>query len=62
VSRTIEFVLDDFDEAFSKAGIDPATLTDYEWCKFQDAFLAGCGWVEAAEIAADTIAERRRDE
>ena len=55
----ITFVADDFEEAFTKAGIDPATLTEYEWRKFEDAFLTGCDWTEAAEIAADTIVARR---
>lgn len=56
MERKIEFTLaEDFQPAFARAGIDPATLTDDEWRKFVDAFCDGTHWSEVAEIAADVV-------
>ncbi len=60
--RTITLTMDDFASAFASAGIDPNSLTDYEWRKFEDAFLDGTHWDEVAEHAADVVALRRRAE
>ena len=60
--RSITFTLEDFASAFKEAGLDPNSLTDYEWRKFEDAFLAGTHWNEVAEIAADVIARLRQNE
>jgi hypothetical protein len=54
--RQIVFTLDeDFAEAFASVGLDPATLDDYEWRKFEDAFCEGTHWSEVAEIAAGVV-------
>src|SRR5207249_8781904 len=42
--RSISFTLEDFASAFKEAGLDANSLTDYEWRKFEDAFLAGTHW------------------
>ena len=60
--RSITFTLEDFASAFKEAGLDANSLTDYEWRKFEDAFLAGTHWDEVAEIAADVIARLRQND
>ena len=59
--RHIIFESDDFDDALRQAGIEPDSVTVYEWSKFTDAFLAGTKWSEVAEHAADVL-QVRRDE
>ena len=54
--RQITFTLnEDLAPAFASIGLDPATLTDYEWRKFEDAFCAGTHWDEVAEEAARVV-------
>jgi hypothetical protein len=55
--RVITFTLEDFAPAFEAAGINPDSLTDYQWRKFMDAFLEGTGWDEVARNAAEVVAE-----
>jgi hypothetical protein len=57
--RRIVFDAEDLSPAFEAVGIEPATLTDYEWSKFADAFLAGTHWDEVARYAAEVVAEHR---
>lgn len=42
-------------------GIEPESITEYEWSKFTDSFLDGTGWYEVADLACDRILEIRRD-
>lgn len=56
---TVQFTLEDFEPALRKAAIDPATITQHEWSKFTDAFLAGTHWDEVAEYATDAIKAQR---
>jgi hypothetical protein len=57
--RRISFALEDLAPAFEAMGIELASLTDYEWSKFQDAFLEGTHWDEVARYAAEVVAELR---
>ncbi len=57
--RRITFTMEDFAPAFEAAGIDPGSLTDYEWRKFEDAFMTGTHWDEIAGYAAAVVAELR---
>lgn len=59
--RSIMFALEDFAPALAAAGIDPNSLTDYEWRKFEDAFLAGTHWDEIASYAAEVVAMLRAE-
>lgn len=52
----ITFIADDFAPAFDLAGIDLDSVTEYEWRKFEDAFLAGTHWDEVAQHAAEVVA------
>ena len=59
--RRIVFETEDLAPAFEAAGIELASLTDYEWSKFVDAFLTGTHWDEVARYAAEVVAELRAD-
>ncbi len=58
--RVITFTMEDLRPAFDAAGIDPDSLTDYEWGKFVDAFLAGTHWDEVARYAAEVVTDLRK--
>ena len=58
----IRFAREDFEPALTNAGIDPASITDDEWRKFTDAFLAGTAWDEVAGHAAAVIVDLREQE
>lgn len=58
--RSITFTMQDFADAFDTAGIDPDSLTDYEWRKFEDAFMAGTHWDEVAKYAAEVVVDLRK--
>lgn len=55
----VRFQRVDFEPALRKAGIDPDSVTEYEWSKFTDAFCAGTAWSEVAEFATDAILAQR---
>lgn len=52
--------IEDFAPALQAAGIDPRSITDDEWRKFEDAFLTGTHWDEVAETAAEIVAQLRQ--
>jgi hypothetical protein len=60
MEQRITFSIQDFASAFEAVGIEVDSLTDDEWRKFEDAFLAGTHWDEVAEHAADVVALLRR--
>lgn len=61
--RRITFTLADFAPAFDAAGIDDAnSLSDYEWRKFEDAFMESTHWDEVARYAAEVVVELRQAE
>ncbi len=57
--RSIKFTMEDYAPAFETAGIDPGSVTDDEWRKFEDAFMAGTHWDEVAGHAAEVVATLR---
>jgi len=57
----VTFVFEDFEPALAKAGIDPSSITSYEWSKFTDDFVTGTHWDEVAEVAAECLLIRRED-
>jgi hypothetical protein len=56
---TIGVAFEDFEPALREAGIDPDSITEHEWLKFADAFLAGTHWDEVARYATDAIKAQR---
>jgi hypothetical protein len=59
MERSITFAVEDLALAFQSVGIDFASVTDDEWRKFEDAFVAGTDWDEVARHAADVVAQLR---
>lgn len=62
MQRSITFTMEDFAPALAAAGLDPNSLTDYEWRKFENAFMAGTHWDEIASLAAEIVATLRQVE
>ncbi len=58
---TIRFARDDFDSILRAEGIDPDTVTVYEWSKFTDSFLDGTAWSDVAALACDRIKQIRNE-
>ncbi len=61
LNREIRFTEDDFDPILKQEGIEPKTVTEYEWRKFTDAFCDGTYWSEVARYAVDVIHQLRSD-
>jgi hypothetical protein len=59
MERKVTFTMEDLAPALKAAGIDPDSLTDYEWRKFEEAFVAGTHWDEVAGYAAEVVAALR---
>jgi len=55
MKREIIFCEDDFDPILKAAGIDPESITEYQWSKFINMFCDGTHWSEVAEIAAENL-------
>ena len=62
VKRQINFVEEDFDPILRREGIDPDSVTEYEWSKFESAFCDGTHWSEVAGYAVDIIHMMRQEE
>lgn len=62
MKREIRFSEEDFDPILKSVGLDPESITEYEWSKFGNMFCDGTHWYEVAEIAADQIAYNREME
>lgn len=59
-ARAIRFVAD-FDPILVANGLDPESVSAYEWSKFTDAFLEGTHWHEIAGYACDAIKIMREE-
>lgn len=60
-NKEIRFSSDDFEPILKQEGIDPESITDYEWSKYTDAFCDGTYWSEVARYAVDVIHQLRSD-
>ena len=58
-TRVITLTAEDLDQIIRENGVDPDSITTYEWSKFTDAFLEGTHWSEIAGYAAEDLVNRR---